>query len=304
MNPSNVVILILVAAAMAACNPAPQSKEGGSELTVDVMSFNIRYPTKRDGKNQWVHRKELVCEVIRQQSPDVIGVQEAVRFQLDDLRAALPTYGEVGVGREGGAKGEYSAVLYRADKFDVADSGTFWLSDTPEVPSVHWGNNLFRICTWARLVHKNTGRAFFVFNTHLDHRSQPSREKSVRLIISRIANRTHQDGFVLMGDFNADEKSLEIAYLKGPQLAENGNPIPLVDTFRVLYPDAKEAGTSSGFAGRRNGRKIDFIMVTPQTKVLQASIVRTEKKGRYPSDHYPITARLRFADDSGNKKAD
>ena len=152
-------------ACVAACAPGGAARPSGSAegapraetpkpLDVRVMSFNIRYGTARDGENVWAKRRELVFRTVRDYAPEVVGLQEALRFQIDEIRRAVPGYAEVGTGREGGTKGEYSAILFRAERFDVTESGTFWLSDTPEVPSRHWGNACIRICTWARLVEK------------------------------------------------------------------------------------------------------------------------------------------------------
>lgn len=259
---------------------------------VTVMSFNIRYGSAKDGENRWDNRKEQVAELIRQQGPDTVGLQEALRYQIDAIRERLPEYGEVGVGREGGTQGEYSAILYRTGRFDVAASGTFWLSDTPDVPSNTWGAACIRIATWARLVDKQTGRAFFHFNTHLDHVSQSARQKSVRLIASRIASRTPLDPFVLTGDFNAGEDNPAITYLNGAGESADRTPVAVVDAFRVLHPDAKEVGTFNGFRGQTDGAKIDFIFVDASTRVLEASIIRTSENGRYPSDHFPVSATL------------
>ena len=136
------------------------------------------------------------------------------------------------------------------------------------------------------------GRKVYVFNTHLDHKSQIAREKSVRLIARRIRDRGHRDPFILTGDFNADEENPVIAYLKGNH--EETSPVPLKDSFRVLRPDAKRAGTGNRFEGRDDGPKIDYIFVRPDAEVLEASIIRTHKDEVYPSDHYPVTARIRF----------
>lgn len=261
----------------------------GDALVVNAMSFNIRYGSARDGGNHWNKRKDLVFDVLLRHAPDVIGVQEALRFQLDEIGARFPEYGEVGVGRDGGTKGEYSAILYNTNRFTVAESGTFWLSDTPDVPSKHWGNACVRICTWARLVDIESKQAFYLFNTHLDHRSQPSREKGVRLIMEKIRQRKHRDPFVLMGDFNADENNPSVKCLK---------EMKLVDTFRVLYPDAAEVGTFNAFKGQATGGKIDFIFTVSDIRVVKASIIRDNREGRYPSDHFPVTARIQL-DDSG-----
>ncbi len=283
----------------AAAGAQPQAK-----VDLLVMSFNVRYAAANDGENNWDKRKNLACDVVRRNGPDLVGLQEALRSQIDDLRAALPEYGEIGVAREDGkTKGEYSAIFYRQDRFTVDDSGTFWLSDTPEVPgSITWGNACTRVCTWARLLPKSPGKPFYMFNTHLDHVSQLSREKGVALIMSRLSSRKHPDPVVLTGDFNSGENNAVVRYLKGERRLEvvnNGmaqNPVPLVDTFRLLHKDASDVGTAHSFKGSRAGNKIDYIFVSPGTEVLRAEILHDNQDNRYPSDHFPITAAIRFAD--------
>ncbi|WP_437937790.1 endonuclease/exonuclease/phosphatase family protein [Sorangium sp. So ce341] len=272
-------------------------------MDLDLMTFNIRYANRRDGVNAWKNRRDLLYQVIRDADPDVLGLQEALRSQLDDLRGALP-YAELGVGRDDGVEaGEYSAILYDADRFDVDESGTFWLSDTPEVPrSRSFGNVVVRICTWARLVEKSSGRGFYLFNTHLDHESQPSRARSVELIADRIAKRGHPDPVFLTGDFNAGESNPAVLYIKGEaaRASEGTAPVPappgLVDTFRVLYPNEAPVGTFNGFNGDEDGEKIDFIFAQPApvTEVLLARILRDHRDGLYPSDHFPVTASVRL----------
>jgi endonuclease/exonuclease/phosphatase family metal-dependent hydrolase len=266
------------------------------------MSFNIRYGTANDGENHWKNRREMVFDVIRDRHSDVVGLQEALRFQIDEIRKAVPVYGEIGVAREDGRiDGEYSAILYRADRFGIAEAGTFWLSDTPEVAgSSHWGNACVRICTWARLIENTSGKAFYVFNTHLDHRSQPSREKSAVLLAQRIHSRNHKDPVVVTGDFNAGEANPVITYLKGatavdsPDGRQARTSVPLVDTFRVLNPNVKDVKTGHAFRGMRQGHKIDYVLVRPGAEVLEAMILYDNVDGRYPSDHFPVMARLRL----------
>jgi endonuclease/exonuclease/phosphatase family metal-dependent hydrolase len=267
------------------------------------MSFNIRYGMPDDGPNHWDKRKELVFEVIRKHDPSVIGLQEALGFQIDEICKALPQYAMIGVGRDDGkTKGEYSAILYRRERFEVEQGGTFWLSDTPEVPgSITWGNACTRICTWARFVERKTGRAFYHYNLHLDHISQPSREKSVVLLAERIRNRKRPEPFVVTGDFNAGENNPAILFLKGKanvpgkDNANVENPVPMVDTFRALHPDANDVGTFHSFKGDKTGEKIDFVLTTSDVQALDAQIIRDNVDGRYPSDHFPVTARLRFS---------
>lgn len=276
---------------LAACAPQHRSLDAESgESRARVLSFNIRYGTAPDGANAWPERKELVFDVIRRRDSDFIGLQEALRFQIDAIREAVPGYGEVGVGRDGREAGEYSAILYKSDRWRAADSGTRWLSDTPDVPgSMTWGNEFPRIVTWGRFVDRRSGRALWVFNTHFDHVSQPSRMKSARMLASLIADREPRDPIVVTGDFNADEANPAILYLKN---AQQQAPVRLVDTFRVLHPDANPAVTFGGFEGRRDGPKIDYVFVEPGTPVQEAVIIRDSQDGRYPSDHYPVYAEI------------
>jgi endonuclease/exonuclease/phosphatase family metal-dependent hydrolase len=230
--------------------------------------------------------------VIRTEKPDLIGVQEALRFQIDEILAAVPGYASTGVGRDdGAAKGEFSAILFRADRFHVADSGTFWFSDTPETPgSMHWGNRITRICSWARFVDRD-GRVLAHYNLHLDHQSQPSREKSTALLRQRIdARRRPGEPVLVTGDFNAGEQNPALRALIGP----------FVDTFRVTHPDEKAVATFTNFkAAPPDGDKIDYILVEPGTEVLEATIVRTSRDGRFPSDHFPVTAVIRLPAGTG-----
>lgn len=263
-------------------------------LEVNVMSFNIRYGTAKDGDNHWNLRKGLAFDVIRDHAPDAIGLQEALRFQIDEIRQALPIYDEIGEGREGGEKGEYSAILYNKERFEVADSGTFWLSDTPEKPSNHWGNTCIRVCTWGRLVDKKTRQGFYLYNTHLDHESQIARVRGSRLIAARIQGRAQSEPFVLTGDFNAGEDNPAILFLKRGDPSSTQKPLLMVDSFRQLHPDEKVVGTFNGFKGTRTNAKIDYIFVLPDTEVLSAEIIRPPEGQPCPSDHFPVTAKLRL----------
>ena len=278
-----------------------KSQKISNSVGLKVMSFNIRNGHAKDGDNHWNLRKEIVGDVIKNYSPDILGLQEAFRFQLDFLNKQVLNYAEIGTGRDGGKRGEYSAILYKKDRFRATDSGTFWLSDTPGKPSKSWGNRYLRVCTWARLVEKKTDKAFYVYNTHLDHQSQNAREKSVQLIMKNIMQRERDEPFILTGDFNAGEDNNVITYLKGTKSMTNSVPQPLVDTFRVVHPKEHVVGTGNGgFKGAQNGPKIDYIFVLPRVRVLKAAINRAKFNDRYPSDHYPVTAEIKLYVNTAN----
>jgi len=257
------------------------------QTAVKVMSFNIRLGSANDGDDSWPHRRELVAETIRAYAPDFLGLQEAERAQLDELLKAFPEYAAIGVGRAADGGGEYSSVLYRRSRFDVASSGTYWLSPMPSEPgSKGWGNGPPRICTWVRVFDRQTERRFYVYNTHWDHRSQPARLQGAQLMAERIAAReAPSDPFLVMGDFNAGEENpARLA------LAEAG----LHDAFDELNPEETVIGTFNGFKGRTDGAKIDAVLISEHWKPQQATIDRTEDQGRFPSDHFPVTATLSF----------
>ena len=286
-----VALVLLITGSLMVCTA------GAGDPDLRVMSFNIRNGNANDGANHWDLRKEFVYEVIRDAAPDVLGLQEAVRFQLDLLNEHFPEYAELGIVSDRTRHtGQYSAILYRKDRFELHASGNFWLSDTPETPSANWGNHHLRICTWVRLVEKETARSFYVYNTHMDDGSQRSREKGIELIMRHFHGHTDPAPLVLMGDLNVGEDNPVISYLTGTGSLEGGaTPVVMADTFRVLHPDEAAAGTFNGFKGGTKGRKIDYILVCPKFETLEAAIVRTSRDGRYPSDHFPVTAKLRFA---------
>lgn len=250
-----------------------------------VMTFNIRFATASDGPNAWPKRREMVFEVIQRFAPDLLGVQEALRMQLDEFCEQLPQYVAIGAGRAADGGGEYSSILFRRDRFDLWESGIFWLSDTPGVPgSTSWGNELPRICVWARLFDRQTNQTFTLFNTHWDHQSQPARERGGQLIAERVQARSvTDDPVIVMGDFNVGEGDVA----RQPFVTAG-----LRDSFRDLHSSATDTGTFHGFAGRTSGEKIDAILVSSHWRVVEAAIDHSNQAGRYPSDHFPVTAVL------------
>jgi endonuclease/exonuclease/phosphatase family metal-dependent hydrolase len=279
----------------------PVALDGRLELR--LMSFNVRYENPGDrGEKSWRQRIPGVVRMIRSESPDVLGVQEALHGQAADLRASLPDYGFSGVGRDDARRaGEYAGIFYRNDRFvaDPADGGTFWLSATPEKPgSRTWGNQIPRTVTWLKLADRATGRRFYVFNTHWDHMHQGSREQSALLLAERISHRRSPDlPVVLLGDFNAVETNPAVAYLSGRKAvlaeAENQWNAPLTDTFQSLHAGESARTTLHFWRGTRAGKlKVDHILVSKGAGILEAAIRDQDKP--MVSDHFPVMARVVF----------
>ena len=263
--------------------PAPQP---AAAAPLTVMSFNIRYGTANDGENHWLKRREQLFDLLRAQQADVVGLQEALHGQIEEILRAVPGYDYVGVGRSDGRRaGEYAAILFKTSRLRARRSDTFWFSDSPGVvKSTSWGNQIERICTWAYFEDAE-GPSFYLYNVHLDHQSQPSREKSVGLLLDRVSARDPKAPAVVTGDFNAGEANP----------AARAMLALFRDSFRVLHPDVTDVGTFNGFKpGQTTGDKIDFVFVEPGTEVLAADILRSSRDGRYPSDHFPVTARIRL----------
>lgn len=251
-----------------------------------VMSFNIRYGSANDGENAWPKRKEAVVETIRRCDPDVLGLQEAEAFQLDYLMEQLPGYTRLGVGRtDGKLRGEFAALLLRTERFTVQESGTRWLSDTPELPgSKSWQANLPRVFTWALAEDKQSGKTTYFNNAHWDHQSQVSREKSAAAMLEHTAARAGKETpAVLMGDFNAGADNPAIKRLMA---ADSG----LRDAFLAADPSYQRTGTFNRFRGVTTGPQIDWLFVSDHWRVDSAGVITQKISGRVPSDHFPVWA--------------
>jgi endonuclease/exonuclease/phosphatase family metal-dependent hydrolase len=279
------------ATAIAATLCAGGANAPAADLKVTALTFNLRFSKAHDGDNSWDHRRDQVRDLIRRNAPDFLGAQEALPDQIAYLRDALPAYGHLARSREvDPSDGEAVPLFYLQErwKLDAAEHGTFWLSDTPEVPgSRSWGNYCPRVATWGRFEEKTTGRAVYVFNVHLDHLANYARTRSAALLAQRIAGRTHPDPVILMGDFNCGASSACIR-----SLTDDGAKLKLNDTFAALHPDAKDIGTFHGFGGSTSGAKIDYILTLPGPRVLDARILHDNCEGRYPSDHFPVIATV------------
>ena len=281
---------------------------GPTELS--VLTCNVRYGTADDGPNAWGKRRELMVAGIKKLDPDFLCVQEALDFQVEYLMRELGM-ASVGVGRDDGKlAGEFSAILYKSDKFAAESGSTFWFSNTPERPgSKTWGNTTPRICTFAGFVEPKSGRRFKVFNIHLDHQSEPSRNRSVELL-SRAMLDSRQLGVpvIVTGDFNATPQSLAIRYVRGElesavpaaertavMAASPASP-RLADTLSASgsLPPTGADGTFHDFTGRTDGPRIDYIFTDKGIETAGAGIDRFGDSGRFPSDHFAVWAKLRL----------
>ena len=282
------ITIIILSISAVICNCSKADVHTTSDR-YNIMTFNIRYGTANDGENSWPKRKDILFDVIAQHKPDILGVQEALDFQLQQLSGKFPYFRESGAGRDDGIHaGEHSAIFFDSTKFKLLQEETFWFSETPQQPgSMSWGAHFARICSWLELKDIFSGRHIFIFNNHWDHESQQSRDNSAGLLLEKISSlHIAEAPVIVMGDFNAGEDNPAIRQLLSQP------EVKLSDSFRFLHPQEKEVGTFNGFKGSGDGPKIDAILVSPQFNILHAGIVRTNKDGAYPSDHFPVTATL------------
>ncbi len=257
--------------------------------TIDVLTYNIRFDNPGDGLNSWNNRKAFLISQLNFYSPDIFGTQEGLIHQLKDIEEGLGNYTFFGVGRDSGnEKGEHTAIFYRSEKIVLLEESTFWLSKTPEKPSKDWDAALPRICTYGLFKMRDGDTKFFVFNTHFDHVGKTAREESAKLILEKI-NALNPNGYpvILMGDFNLEVGSKGIRTI----LEE------LNDAHQLA--GAKAHGPSGTFNGfnfyEPVKRRIDFIFVSAnKLEVIKSAILSDSWENKYPSDHLPVFATLRF----------
>jgi endonuclease/exonuclease/phosphatase family metal-dependent hydrolase len=255
-----------------------------AQSSIKVMTYNIRLDVASDGVNQWSNRKEKLPALIAKYDPDFVGLQEAMHHQLMDILKALPQYGYIGVGRDDGKeKGEYSAILYKKDKFNLKSQDTKWLSKTPTVPgSKDWDAAITRIVTQGIFIDKKTKRQFNIFNTHFDHIGKEARKESVAVIKKEVlSHKGTKDLVVVMGDFNSTPD--EEPYQK----------------MALDYTDARPATSTQGTfcTFQVNGpecRIIDHIFYQTGLKVVDYKVITDNDGTNYPSDHLPVMAAFSF----------
>lgn len=254
-----------------------------------VMSFNVRYDNPDDGEHNWHKRKERVANAIHFYEPDLLGTQEVLHGQMEDLCSRLTDYESVGVGREdGNRQGEYAALWFRKDRFELLSSGHFWLSETPDVPgSKGWDGACERMASWARLKDKQNGNELLFMNTHLDHVGQAARSEGVKLLMTKAAELGQGIPVVLTGDFNAEPTSSVIA-----ALTDSGNPHRLVDARTASPLVYGPAWSYHDFETLpyANRPLIDYIFLSRTWKVTKFGVLAEHENGALLSDHAPVLA--------------
>jgi endonuclease/exonuclease/phosphatase family metal-dependent hydrolase len=265
------------------------SCHSGDDKVLNVMSLNIRLDTPVDSANAWPHRAAIVAGFIREQAPDLLGMQEVLWHQYEYLDSALTGYGSVLAGRDDGLrKGEACPVFYRLGRFDKLAGGTFWLSATPDIPgSVGWGAALTRVATWVRLYDREEHDTLLYLNTHFDHISDSARVMSSGVLLEKVKELAGDKDFIITGDFNALPESMAIAGMKEGNLA--------VDSYLISEtPPSGETCTFNGWRDEPAGNRIDYIFVRNGMRVMAHATHRVIKEGVFISDHWPVTATVGY----------
>jgi endonuclease/exonuclease/phosphatase family metal-dependent hydrolase len=254
-----------------------------------IGTFNLRYDNAGDTGNRWKDRAPIVTSLIAFHGFDILGTQEGLKNQLDDISNALPEYDHYGVGRDDGKDaGEHSAIFYRKGRFTLQDKGDFWLSATPNKPTLGWDARCCkRICSWVKLKDKQTGKILWVFNAHYDHEGQVARAESSKLVLQKIKTIAGKDRVLFMGDLNGGHSSEPYKIIATSGL--------LSDTYtRVAHPYANNPSFQA-FGRQLGGSEIiDHIFVTHQFTALRWGILSDCYHGKYPSDHFPVLAEVEY----------
>lgn len=265
--------------------PLTAGAQKNSEDTdgLKVMSYNIRLGSANDGTNSWAMRYTATGEMLEDQKPDVFGVQEALEYQVRFIEE-MCGYESVGVGRDNGKKeGEYMSIFWNKKKVSMLKWGTFWLSETPDKPSMGWDAACRRTATWALMKDKSTGKKFYFVNTHLDHKGKEAQKNGLKLIVERIAE-INPDGYpmVLTGDFNMEPDDSNLADIDSK-----------MQSVRKIAEKTDAHDTFNGW-GRGKGI-IDYIYVSGFSAYPEyQTVIKRYADRKFVSDHYPICARLIF----------
>ena len=260
---------------------------------LQVMTFNIRLNVASDSLNAWPYRRDNLASQVLFHDVDLLGVQEALHNQMVDLKERLPQFRYVGVGRDDGKeRGEYSAIFYDTTRLQALQSGTFWLSLTPEVPgSKSWDAAITRIVTWARFKDRKKGKIFYAFNTHFDHLGKEARRESAKLLLQKVTSISGKTPAIVTGDFNATPSDEPIRVV-----TDKTNPLHLTDAKEVsATPHYGPTGTFTGFAQKeRDDQPIDYIFLKGPWNVQKHATLSQSWGGRFASDHFSVLATLRY----------
>ncbi|WNO54263.1 endonuclease/exonuclease/phosphatase family protein [Stakelama saccharophila] len=281
-----ILMRVVAAVGLALCSVIPAAAQAGrSDGDLRVMSFNVRYANENDGANSWSKRRDVFVDTIRKAHPDIFGTQELLQKQGDYIVDHLPQYGWFGVDRRGAHEDEHMGLFYDRERLTLVDLGNFWLSDTPDVVgSNSWGTPLPRMVTWGLFEDKETGKRFYLYNTHFPYKAEdePAREKAAAVIVKRIAALPAEVPVIVTGDFNTTPDSRAHATLTGG----------LADVREEVSDPAGSAETFHNFTGKAD-RRIDWILERGFTP-LHFATDTYHRDGHYPSDHFPVIADLRF----------
>lgn len=279
------LFLLLLPLVAASCGQVKQ--QTSAPQPVNVMSFNIRYDNPEDSLDNWQYRKDRAANAIRFYDVDIVGTQEVLHNQLEDLKQRLPGYAVIGVGREDGKeKGEYSALWYKTDRFDLLDSGYFWLSETPEVAgSKGWDGACERIASWAKLQDKKSGKKYFALNTHLDHVGVAARREGISLILDRVKELSDGLPVIVTGDFNSNPQSDVIKHI-----TDAADPEHLTDSREVAAIVYGPSWSFHDFGKIPYDRRplIDYVFVNDGLKVLRYGVLAETENNAFLSDHAPV----------------
>ena len=258
---------------------------------LNVMTFNIRYNNPGDSLNAWPLRADKVSGQILFHEAHIVGVQEALHGQMQDMAKALPAFKYTGVARDDGAeKGEYSAIFYDTTRLRLLESQTFWLSETPTVPgSKSWDAAITRIVTWAKFTDKKTRKTFYHFNTHFDHIGKVARAESAKILLKKVREVAKNEPCIITGDFNAHPSDEPIKII-----VNAADPLHFTDAKSIsLAPHYGPTGTANAFRSKETSNDpIDYIFITKKIRVLKHATLSQTWQGRFSSDHFPVFARV------------